>query len=592
MLQVQVQMLAESLASDARRTRTGRALMLIAVGLASALGLAGFAASERLVVQAAIYGWQTSDWDRLEGGSTALVPLLFLFLLPLVIYAAQPKVRPEVVRSILDALARGDAPLAPLAPLQPEPAADVPAGQAVTLRRLRQVPLGNARWRGLVIILAIVPMEFLMFIFARLVLLGVDSSSFQVFGLSLSYLELIAGLAALIGALGAFALLSSSSLLRLHITVDESGISWHSGERRKHTGQVHWDEVRAFYCMEYLPSSASPGATFIVDAGDHTFTWIIGRVAPRRDFDETAALARIIRLRTRLPLRDISELAVTVCQYQHQPDELLRLGMTPDAIVALQRLTYRSPRLLWLLAPVMLVIILGFVVPLVGVQRLEDYQRNYFASLPQKIHAETPIYFDSLAASDNQWDVEQPSKDNGEWSIGYHDGTYQLTGQSGSYVYSNLDSFYSDAAIEVTVVQRGKAADGNDGVGILLRADTDQNMVVYYVSPTDGSWSLSHLLYNPANPDDSWRYMDSGTSAFVQTGADASNTLLVLARGQTYLLYVNGHFLDAYTDRFHDQGNLLTFGQVGLYVNDGATTGIFSDFSVYPVQSPPSLSYV
>lgn len=588
---LQAQFLIESLAGDARRTRRDRVALVVLVTLLTVAGVAGVAVCGWLMVQAAIYGWQTTDWDRLDFGSYAFVPFLFLVMLPLST-AMQPRAWPGLARPILDALAHGETRLAPPAALQPEPPADVAAGQSVTLRRLRRVSVRNTRWRGLVLALVFIPIEFSMLAFTLPELLGQDSLTFQVFGLRLWVVELIAISVSVIAGLVVVVLAAGSFSQRLSVTADGLGISWHSGRHNRRAGTMRWHEVRAFYRMAYLASSASLRTVYIVDAGDRVFAWSVGAIAPIAQIDDSEKLAGIIRQNTQLPLRDISELAVKARQYQRRPDELLRLGLTPDAVAALRRVTHRSLRALWLLLPVVLLIILVFIVPLVGVQRLEDYQHGYFASLPQQIRAETPIYHDALAAYDYQWDVQQMGKDHGQASLSYRDGTYQMTWRSGCYVYSYPDDVFDDAAIEVTAVQHGKAADGNDGVGIVLRADSDQNMVVFVVSPTSGSWWLDHHLYNPQHPDDSWIYMDGGTSASVHTGAGASNTLLVLARGQTYLLYVNGHFLDAYSDRFHDQSNLLLAGYAGVYVNDGATTGIFSNFSVYPVQSPPSLNYV
>ena len=68
-------------------------------------------------------------------------------------------------------------------------------------------------------------------------------------------------------------------------------------------------------------------------------------------------------------------------------------------------------------------------------------------------------------------------------------------------------------------------------------------MVVFYVSTVDGSWTLDHYLYNAQQPDTSLAYVDEANSSAIQQGAGATNRLLVLARGQTYLLYINDRFI-------------------------------------------------
>ncbi|HEX6796164.1 MAG TPA: hypothetical protein VF116_00470 [Ktedonobacterales bacterium] len=590
---MQAQALVESLAADPRAE--GRRRLLRGIGIASLalVGLVGSAATIWLVVQAMIYGWQTSDWSRLDLGS--IVPLPFLLLLfAVALMAARPRARPRRVRPLLDTIAGSDGQLAPLAFEQPEvPDADILAIPTLRFDRLRVLEGERQSRVRTALSLVILPLEGgTVFADALSQLLGGDAGTPTPSG-PLRILLGVVMLTAGVLYIGAITIMLLRNRRYVLVSADNFSVSWRRGILHR-TRTAHWSAARSFICVTYAPSAASANTrtAYLLDFGDAMLAW--EEVPGGRDdeLDQVELMTGLVVSRTRLLLRDLTGLTIALRDARHYPESLQHFGLAPDLLSSLRMVGRWSRHMLWLLLPATLLLILGFAIPFVGAQRLEDYQRSYFASLPQKVHAAAPIFFDPLIVFDNRWDVQQPSKDNGDVSIGYRDSTYQMTGTGGNYVYSFADPIYSDAAIEVTAVQKGKAADGNDGVGIMLRADTDQDMVVYYVSPTDGSWSLYHRRYNALHPDDSWIYMDSGTSGYVHTGPGVSNTLLVLARGPTYLLYVNGHFLDAYTDRYHDDPNLPTAGKAGLYVNDGATTGIFSNFSVYPVQSPPSLSYV
>jgi len=64
-----------------------------------------------------------------------------------------------------------------------------------------------------------------------------------------------------------------------------------------------------------------------------------------------------------------------------------------------------------------------------------------------------------------------------------------------------------------------------------------------------------------------------------------------LMRGDAFVLYVNGSYVAAITNHI-DHAPLPRAGRVGVYLNDGAAQGVFTNFAVYPVTSPPSLEYV
>lgn len=49
-------------------------------------------------------------------------------------------------------------------------------------------------------------------------------------------------------------------------------------------------------------------------------------------------------------------------------------------------------------------------------------------------------------------------------------------------------------------------------------------------------------------------------------------------RGNTFMCYVNGHFVGSDT-----VDGVASSGQAGIYMNTSVTEGVFSNFAVYPL---------
>ncbi len=143
---------------------------------------------------------------------------------------------------------------------------------------------------------------------------------------------------------------------------------------------------------------------------------------------------------------------------------------------------------------------------------------------------------------------------------------------------------YTDVAVEVTARQVGRAE--NDGVGLILSEDDSTgDQLIFAVSPTAGTWWLSH--YDSAG--DGWDDLQSDTpSAAIHTGDNVSTRLLVIMHGGTYLCYANGQLLGVVSE----PANAGVMGHVGVFANNGKTAGVFDDFAVYPAQPASSFFYV
>ena len=75
-------------------------------------------------------------------------------------------------------------------------------------------------------------------------------------------------------------------------------------------------------------------------------------------------------------------------------------------------------------------------------------------------------------------------------------------------------------------------------------------------------------------------YLDTGSQlGDTRERRRSANHLLVVMRGDTYLLYANDHLLDVANQQYDDPK--LTQGLVGVFVADPAVTGSFTNFAVY-----------
>ncbi len=119
----------------------------------------------------------------------------------------------------------------------------------------------------------------------------------------------------------------------------------------------------------------------------------------------------------------------------------------------------------------------------------------------------------------------------------------------------------------------------------LDNATGGSDQIIFYVSPSGQGWSLFHYQPGHADDSDNWSYIDSGDSAAIHKGDNASNRLLLVLRGSEYLCYINGQFLAREVDSTVTPSS-PKYGYPGLFVNDDTTTGVFNDFAVYDL--PPA----
>jgi hypothetical protein len=327
--------------------------------------------------------------------------------------------------------------------------------------------------------------------------------------------------------------------------------------------------------------------------------------AERREVSER--LVRLIATRTGLPLRDVtgemtaidgaSNPTVVPTQVQHVHIALGALSSaaaptlsTPSALPTLSgsraaqaESRRRSGCLTGCLASLVALLLLGLVAGAGSL--LQREQQDYLASLPAQVHAERPLFQDSLTQDDNLWPLQDPSKDAPS-SYQYASGGYRLTGAGETHsMFAWTAPVFQNYAIKVTARQTGTG--DNDGVGLLLSKDgrTDSQLA-FVVSPTTATWWLGR--YNVVT--DSWTLLqdDTGSDA-IRTGDNVSNRLLVIMHGGMYICYANGRLLGTVNDPAYTPP---VSAYVGVYLNNGALAGVFNDFAIYPAQPASSFFYV
>lgn len=550
--------------------------------------------------------WQTGDWQNLDDNLLAAeFSFILLFLLP-----AFPATRRNASPAV-DALRRvagesRDNTLAPIAQSVETNSTDIPPGSA----RFDQIgALSNRQAaerldRLLWIWWVVVPILFLFNLYT-----GISRESVLPFGTYLPDPKIVdisvTVLAVVVFGMAGLLLIRARTYQRgVPVTADEWSIQWRP--RRGRTISLAWHDVRSFFMISYGSAIGSGSAglktlVYVVDAGDallvcQCYPALSDVPAAVRQRTEVDRFVKLVFARTGKPLRDLSSYARRLAE---RPGASTHHGVVPRAAeyqryatpisgkaAARQARAYVARGCAILLALLLLPILLvggAFAAK----AQLHDYQASYYASLPAKLHAHEPLYFSDLTSADDHWFNQDPTSEN-PFGYVFADDGYHLTGLKDFVSDSWLHTTYVDSAVEVTASQT--AGQTNDGVGLVLRSDImNSNMVVFFASPTDGSWTLDAFHFGHANPDDNWTYLTGGTSAAIRIGVIQPNRLLVIMRGGQYLLYINNQFVGSYYDDAHETPSR---GYAGVYVNEANTEGIFTNFAVYQVKPPPSREYI
>lgn len=347
----------------------------------------------------------------------------------------------------------------------------------------------------------------------------------------------------------------------------------HSDERVRHFA----DEMVA-----HLNQALSTRVSYVLDAGGKVWTWTVTPREQSRQATDYDYLWRTMVTHTHQPLRDLTLPAGRIVRAASagQPvagaltgpsatDSVVAAAATaPQHARSRDRASKRWGRIVTV-APIIAVLVFCG-----GGWSLQQYQRALYGGLPARIHAETPLFTDALAADDGLWPVHGVTADDAAYA--YVNGVYQISGNGGE---ATLERRYGDAAVEVTVQQRPSNVNvkmGNLGqIGLTLRAsDNPSGLVTFTIGPL-GAWAL--MRYREWGPDaGQWQVLAGGEHNAAIHWGFGRNRLLVLMRGAEYVCFVNDQLIAV----AHDDA--LTAGQVGLWLDDNTTIGRYANFAVYP----------
>lgn len=192
--------------------------------------------------------------------------------------------------------------------------------------------------------------------------------------------------------------------------------------------------------------------------------------------------------------------------------------------------------------------------------------------------ASVPLFTDSLASNTNGW------LENGSVAF-FAGGQYHLRNTNPTMT---LNSYYQQQTFDNFRVQITVTADSDANpnanvpyaYGLVLRANpgTPGNKYVFFVSPA-GTYNFArHDVDGFLN--NGWSDLTTtpwaGSSA-IHKGKGAANTLMVIARDNTFTLFINGQQVEVVTDSFGSYAS----GWIGVMVEGADMEASFSNMQVY-----------
>lgn len=599
---------AASLGADSRARRVHPLLLGLGVTvlLGEALGMAA------LCLYLLFYAWQTADWFAFWLPSAAFAaclvvagPALLFRLLahrPLTGAARAANERAEVLGQLLTG---ANDQSAPLVPMQPAPQTlSGPSSMALTIPTATHATFGRGMSTEHVQVAALVALPFVV-----LAAVGGDGSAF-------SGVPVLSALAQTPSApfnplldILPFVIVCVPWIARLweyrrqrrgvRIVVDDQGIKWGDGRDSART-RLMWGDVRALGRVSApttTVASVGVASTYVIAGAETSLAWSTNARTPARLFADGETLLRLAVTRTGKPLRDATALATEVAQAGRNPRLLLESHVVgvPGQTLFPSNTASTSARgqmgrggVVALLISIVLFVGAGAL--LGGGYLLQQRQSAYLTSLPTLLHREQPLFADDMLVSDGVWPVRKPSKSSYQ-GMAYTPLGYQLSGnQPGNSVVALSTAQAGDAAYEVTATQTGALTpSGGDGVGLVFHSDQAADDFMALIVGYNGQWSLQHYRYVDDQAADNWDYVDGGHSDAIKTGSGERNTLLVVARGTQYIIYINGQYVTSENDTYYT--DLPTGGYAGVYLDDCALTGTFQNFAIYHVRPLHSLSF-
>ena len=177
----------------------------------------------------------------------------------------------------------------------------------------------------------------------------------------------------------------------------------------------------------------------------------------------------------------------------------------------------------------------------------------------------TPLFSDSMSASDNHW------PDDGSTCV-FSGGSYHVLVNQQGYLQpcpANALVFNNGGiSLDVTLLQ------GSDA-GFILRANNDQ----FYDFEITGQREYFFRRHD-AGAGANYVYLLPKTASNL-VALNSKNTLLIIARGADFNLYLNGSFLKEVQDNTFSSGQIALVA--GTYPSINNADASFSNINVYPL---------
>ena len=225
------------------------------------------------------------------------------------------------------------------------------------------------------------------------------------------------------------------------------------------------------------------------------------------------------------------------------------------------RTFFWGPRLA-VVASILLIILVGtttMATVLIGQRLVHDHSTTKVAATPTP-HTRTSNQ--NMLTDESNWPI-------GVWD--YYDKQQQyhiLNKRSTNYnavLYNSHD--YTDFRLTVTgTLARGDNLD-SDYYGVVIRATSDaSNFYLFEISNSSNGDSGNYTFYRYQKNSTGWVYLTSNTVSSMHLGIGKSNTITIVAQGNTFTFFVNNKEVGKAVD---NSKAALVSGNIGLYVEGG-----------------------
>ncbi len=195
-----------------------------------------------------------------------------------------------------------------------------------------------------------------------------------------------------------------------------------------------------------------------------------------------------------------------------------------------------------------------------------------------------PLFSDAFTNNNNQWNIQSYP---GEFSVTVDSGALALENDNNKLLWELVpgDKSYSDFQLSVDAML-SKGTQGN-GYGLYIRSALSQNTALstYYRFELygDGSYAIFKGIANANGDLSSTRLVDYTNSSAIQKQGGL-NHIMVVAKGSTLQLVVNGQTLSSISDTSYARGRVALFVS-NLQKAPPRARATFSHFAIYPPQN-------